>query len=325
MYSDKKTEELLAELESKIHKVYSKAAKELEEEYKTYISGYDEVVDDKVIHHKGLKERIEKERIAYKNGAYTKQEWMAYQVAQIGRGERWEALRDTMANGMVKSNEIASALINGTTPSVYALNYNYAAYEVEKATGAVFNIYNEEAVKRLFMGENSTEFKVTKVNPKRDYLWNKQRIDSALLSGIIQGKPIDKIANDFLAVMGSNRASAIRNARTSVTSAQNAGRYRNMVDVQDAGIEVLKEWVATNDNRTRDSHRYLDGVRVPIDDTFPNGLEFPADPAGEPAEVYNCRCAMRSVFPKYASGKDYRTTNTRLSYEDWLESKRNKQ
>jgi len=50
--------------------------------------------------------------------------------------------------------------------------------------------------------------------------------------------------------------------------------------------------MATLDERTRESHAEIDGEIVDIDKEFSNGLMYPADPDGEPAEVYNCRCTM---------------------------------
>jgi uncharacterized protein with gpF-like domain len=63
-------------------------------------------------------------------------------------------------------------------------------------------------------------------------------------------------------------------------------------DAEDKGVKTQKGWLATNDDRTRDSHAELNGVFVDIDDEFDNGLEYPGDPNGDPSEVYNCRCTL---------------------------------
>lgn len=86
--------------------------------------------------------------------------------------------------------------------------------------------------------------------------------------------------------------SAIRNARTMTTSAENAGRLDSYRRAKDMGIEVMKTWVATLDSRTRHTHRMIDGETVDVDEPFSNGLMFPADPDGDPEEVYNCRCTL---------------------------------
>lgn len=62
-----------------------------------------------------------------------------------------------------------------------------------------------------------------------------------------------------------------------------------------------KEWIAALDERTRESHAALDGQIVARTATFDVGgsaMRYPGDPAGEPAEAINCRCALALVTPE---------------------------
>jgi hypothetical protein len=95
-----------------------------------------------------------------------------------------------------------------------------------------------------------------------------------------------------------------------------------MKRAQERGIEVKKGWLATLDGRTRDSHAAMDGEEVELDEKFSNGLRFPGDPNGAPSQVYNCRCRMVHVFPKYRtdwSNMENRNTDKlgNMSYEEW--------
>ena len=65
-----------------------------------------------------------------------------------------------------------------------------------------------------------------------------------------------------------------------------------MYEAEELGIKYDKIWMAVLDARTRTSHRVVNGERIPVDEYFSNGLFRPADPDGEPAEVYNCRCTL---------------------------------
>ena len=57
-----------------------------------------------------------------------------------------------------------------------------------------------------------------------------------------------------------------------------------------------KTWVAFHDNKTRETHREVDGTTIPIDDMFQVGmaeLMYPCDEINGydfPEEVCNCRC-----------------------------------
>ena len=64
------------------------------------------------------------------------------------------------------------------------------------------------------------------------------------------------------------------------------------------GIVMKREWLATNDSRTRHWHAELDGEEVDIDEPWVNEfgeIMFPGDPSADPANTYNCRCSMRSI------------------------------
>jgi HK97 family phage portal protein len=78
-------------------------------------------------------------------------------------------------------------------------------------------------------------------------------------------------------------------ARTETTNANNEGA---MNQYSDSAVVEGKEWIATMDDRTRDSHAEQDGEIVGVDALFSNGLMYPGDGFGDPSETINCRCAL---------------------------------
>lgn len=302
-YSDKYTDKAVIQLERRLAKLYASVYDEITEEAQSYFNEFEK--------------KYNNEYQAYLDGKYTKQEFDNWVNAQIGRGKRWVALRNEMAAKVTNANVVASSFINGKIPDVFMTNYNYSAYEIEQASGIAFNIYNESAVRELMANEPEL-LPATHINIPKDQRWNQKRLSAALASGIIQGKPLNKLADSFQQVTSMNRTSAIRNARTAMTGAQNAGRQKNMEDVAEfarsKGMDIKKEWISCGDSRVRDSHAHLDGVRIDVEDIWPNGLKFPGDPDGAPAEVYNCRCIQRTVINGIHAE---RNTNTKESYEKW--------
>ena len=100
----------------------------------------------------------------------------------------------------------------------------------------------------------------------------------------------DEIEKLYLEQIIPNRSMTI--ARTEVIGASNAGSH---MAAKQTGLILEKEWVATEDDRTRHSHRVADGQRKDIDEPFEVGnssLKFPGDPHGKPEEVINCRCTQ---------------------------------
>lgn len=93
--------------------------------------------------------------------------------------------------------------------------------------------------------------------------------------------PFNKAYNRAMRIA---RTEGHRIATEAASNAQYAAREK--------GADVLKQWDATLDGRTRPSHREVDGEIRELEETFSNGLQYPGDPKGTAAEVINCRCAL---------------------------------
>ena len=155
-----------------------------------------------------------------------------------------------------------------------------------------FTLLDAHTVDRL-RREGDIELPYKNLDKIKDERWNTKQMASKLLQGILAGDSVPTMAQSLLQVVSNNAASAVRNARTMVTGAENRGRQDSYEDLSQKGVIQKKVWIATADDRTRESHLELDGEEVDIDKPFSNGLMYPADPSGDPAEVYNCRCSMR--------------------------------
>lgn len=321
------TDEELERLERRIARVYREARNELNETVKAYFESFRKRDEEM----KALIGTIQ-------NGKeWTEQDYLQWRLNQIGRGKRFEALRDKIAERMTKANEVAISYVNDATPGIYSLNRNYAEYTIEKVAGNVgFTLWDESTVKRLLADEpdlmpNYPEAKAVKRGIDLDY--GKKQIRASVTSGILQGNSVGKIANDLQSRIASmNRTSAVRAARTAVTGAQNAGRQDAYEKAVQMGIEMQKEWVSTLDGRTRHSHRRIDGEVVDYDKEFSNGCRYPGDPRGRPAEVYNCRCTqiakvknIRESAPVMRRARDLKTGRTvlieNMTYSQWKDLK----
>lgn len=155
-----------------------------------------------------------------------------------------------------------------------------------------FSLIDEATVERLQKrGDIKLPHKI--LDKAKDIKWNIKQMTSKLLAGILNGDSISKIANSFLDIVNNNEASAMRNARTTVTQAENHGRLDSYDNLAGQGVVQKKVWIATPDDRTRESHLEIDGEEVDVDEAFSNELMYPGDPDGDPSEVWNCRCSMR--------------------------------
>ncbi len=122
----------------------------------------------------------------------------------------------------------------------------------------------------------------------------KKAITREISRGIASALPYRDIARNLSSVTKApfsrtktiTRTEGHRIQQTSAADAQFAAKKK--------GADVVKQWDASLDARTRDSHASIDGEIREIDDKFSNGLRFPGDPNGPAAEVINCRCTANT-------------------------------
>lgn len=219
---------------------------------------------------------------------------------------------EQLAAELTNAEVMAARMAGDKAMDVFAKNANYAAYEIQQGTAiqSMFQLVDRDAVKRL-LSEDGDLYPQPKVRKGKSRNWNQRHIRSAVTQSILQGESIDNAAKRLISGPAAmSRATATRMARTSITGAENAGRvhtYRYDRDV--LGIDVRKEWLSASDGRVRPAHRKRNGTVVGIDEEFAPGLQFPGDPHGQGAEVYNCRCTLvaslpQTRFAKKAGGKD---------------------
>ena len=140
----------------------------------------------------------------------------------------------------------------------------------------------------------------------------KKRITAEVSRGIAQGSDFHQIAKQIRGhMMGAYtkktggalyRSELI--ARTEGHRIQVQGTMDACYKARDKGADVVKQWDATLDSRTRESHQAVDGEIRELDEKFSNGLMFPGDPSGGAAEVCNCRCALLQRA-RWALGDDF--------------------
>ena len=316
----KLTNKELAKLERRIAKLYREAGEELQATIDAYFEQFAKR-DEEI---KALIGTVQ-------NGKeWTEADYKQWRLNQIGRGERYQTMRDKVAHRVTDANAVAVSYTNDATPGIYSLNRNYSAYTIEQVAGNVgFDLWDEQTVKRLIVEQpNLMPYYPPKRALKRgiDLAYGKKQITASVTSSILQGKSIKHMADDLQKrITTMSRDSAIRTARTAVTGAQNAGRMDSYAAAEKMGIKLKKRWLATLDARTRHSHAMLDGEQVAQDKKFSNGCRFPGDPQGPPWEIYNCRCTLIAAVDGVDTSDGLRRTRDGLisdmTYAQWEASK----
>jgi len=156
-----------------------------------------------------------------------------------------------------------------------------------------------------------------------------QKLADAITQGLAQGKTYKQMTDSIKDIIGRQMAAdgklsfsgamanALRIVRTESGRTLNAGAHASDMELANQGIDIQKEWQATLDNRTRDTHAEIDGERAAVDGTFSNGLMYPSE--------INCRCStipiIDGVGPQLRRGRSPVTGENEImdykSYKEW--------
>lgn len=277
------TDRILRQMTSEVHKVYRTAYSEIQAKADLYLKDF--IKEDA-----RLREQV-------KDGTLLVTDYQQWRRSHILTGKRWYEMAEILSTDMTNSNLIASGIINYHLPEVYAVGYNYGLYTVEKQAmfETSFTLYDRHTVERLIRDKPDLLPKA-RIDVPRDKRWNRQKLNSAVTQGILQGETIPEISQRLAKVTDMNETNAIRNARTMTTSAENGGHYDAAKYYENMGIKIKLEWQTCENDRVRKSHAAINGERIDTNGIFSNGCRYPADPLGDPAEVYNCRCRAVEIF-----------------------------
>jgi len=292
------TEHIYADVQRRLKRNYRQAVHEVQAKLDKYLEQFKKADAEK--------------RLLLKQGKITKAEYDTWKRNKMFQGKLWQQQRANLSETLYSADVIAQRIVNGERINVFAANANAMAYSMEHGEGLDmgFGYYDSATVARILQKQPNL-LPPRKVKRKEDVDWYHKIIGSCVTQAIVQGESIPELAKRIAETTGERgRNAAVRNARTAMTSAQNAGRIETMHEAERMGIKVKKRWAAVLDSRTRDAHADLDGQEQNVDDYFENSIGpilFPGDPAADPANVYNCRCAIQYIHPEYPSTFDKRT------------------
>ena len=298
----KRAQSIQDSLEKKINKEYQRAYKDMLKKLKKLSKDFQK--QDKI----NKKTMSDEDYKAWRQKVARRAKWISDMI---------KSYSDRLTDADLKAVEnIKQAL-----PEVYAEGRDYGTWQVERAGHIDTNyaLTDPDAVRAGVIGD------YMQPNPDipKDERWNKQKVTNAITQGILQGEDMNAVAKRLRQVTDMDRSASIRNARTWTGCAQEQGKDDAYRRARDMGCDIENIWISTIDMKTRHSHRRLDTERKEIDAKFSNGLRFPCDMQGKPAEVYNCRCRMGCVVKGIPFDMSDRVMDIgSMTYEEWHKGKK---
>lgn len=214
----------------------------------------------------------------------------AKRYAEMQKYDRLNRLSGQMANTINDASGQAVKYIKGESVNVFKYNYNWEAGDLG------FSLIDNTAAKNIITGISNPFTKLSYENIT-DKAAMQRALQSDLTTGLLKGDSIRDIARRIKTTTEKDLKECVRIARTETTYAQNSARQSVGEHGKELGFNMLKQWVATSDGRTRDEHSDADGQIVPVDEPFEVGgeeLMFPGDfSMGASAwNTVNCRCTV---------------------------------
>ena len=179
--------------------------------------------------------------------------------------------------GSSEAERIVNNMVDNA--SMKAINLQGIRAKIKKQSNQLFGTLQDaedELLEKTFTASKRALARVT------------SQINQIITDGYTSGKGINVVAGMLQKRFDQLETwEAKRIARTEIHNAHNNAVMRTYNNL---GVEYT-QWIAADDDRTRDSHVEVDGEIIPIGSKYSNGLEYPGDTNGPLEEWINCRCS----------------------------------
>lgn len=214
-------------------------------------------------------------------------------------------------------------LTNKLVGEAYNESYYRHAFAFDKYTGyeLSFGLVNPKTIEAMI--ENPLK-KLAEKNLNSDIL---QKIRTNLTQALIRGDSFVKVADSLKSTFEMSLNRATRIVRTEGMRAFSQGQIDSIQDAEDQGIVGVKQWMATLDLRTRDSHGYMDGKKADDKGYFHlhGGIKTLAPHmSGYAGEDINCRCRTIYIIGDYVPSTRRVKGEGVIAYKNYDEWKQEK-
>lgn len=252
--------------------------------------------------------------------------------AEMQKYKRLASLEQAIVKELQRLGVQARSAIRAGIKDVYSASYYHSAFTFETTLQTKFG----------FGALDPAKIEAAVFNPLDRIKWSERlsghitvlnrRIQSAITQGLIQGYGLARTARSVREAIERNAYESLRIIRTESQRAQSAARLAAIEKVEAAsselGFSVYRVWLATLDQRTRESHRQLDGQRADADGFFyfgDGGRTQAPGMSGIAEEDIHCRCTVITEFEgipqQMRRDNEAKVNIPYTTYEQWYENR----
>lgn len=204
-----------------------------------------------------------------------------------------EALKKQVESALntLQANEFET--ISDYLAKSYEDGYIGTMYDIQGQGIPIIMPMDQEQVVQAIQHETKLSEGLYKALGKDVKVLSKQ-IAGEITRGISSGQMYSEIARNIAGYAGISRNKAMRIARTEGHRIQCKATMDAQFKAKEKGADVVKQWDASLDGRTRPTHRKLDGQIRELDEEFEVNGNHAMMPSGfnKASEDINCRCAL---------------------------------
>lgn len=237
------------------------------------------------------------------------------QRSKVYQKQYQEALKGQVSGILDKMHSDQYATIDSYLHQCYETSYIGTMYDVAKQGIPIIQPINQAAVTKAIL----TDSKIVEGYYKRlgvNTAKLKKVITHEISRGIASGLRYGDIARNINNVSQSGAYNAYRIARTEGHRIQQSAAHDAQTAIKAKGIDILRQWDAVLDGRTRPTHRMLDGQIVGVDEPFDAGGTKVMKPGdfGIAEEDINCRCIVTTRIPEDLDEEEMEELKKRAEY-----------
>jgi SPP1 gp7 family putative phage head morphogenesis protein len=253
--------------------------------------------------------------------------------AEMTKYNRLNNLHNGLSREIGKMSKINGVMIDRLSADVYEESFFQHAYLIEDTlkVNLRFGALNPKVVRASVQNPISGLTLNEILNKNRTQIILKIKQD--VTQGIIQGEGYRKMAKRLKDTLGGDAVKSLRVARTESHRNQVAGHLASIDHVEEQGIQLERIWISTLDERTRSTHRSMDGNIAGPDNYFilTNGAKVQGPGmTGFAGHDINCRCVVIEAIKDEALTKGVAMSQRRIkgegvkqyeTYEEWHKRK----
>lgn len=245
-------------------------------------------------------------------------------MADLSKYNRLTNLEKNIADNLKTAYDVQVKTTKKAVKGAFESSFYYSTFELEQEAKIplMFGLLKKEAVNAVVEGPNRWP-QIAKGHTK---LTN-AKIRDQIMQGVVRGKDAGQVTKAIAKEMNIAASKACRIVRTETHRAQNQGSLDSYTEAYKKGVLIQKVWVATLDDRTRDSHRVMDGQVVEVYEDFimPGDIKASAPGlSGSASGDINCRCTIRAEvvgFTPQARRARGDGIIPQQTYQQWAKSK----